>query len=125
MSGKDKNKKYRQAVTAILTHSRLEDAAKSLDVKYVTLWRWMQDSEMQGLLSEARRNLLIGTISGLQSAMGEAVTVLRQIIGDTGTPSNVKVSAARTVLDMGFKSLRTIEIEERIDRLENEINTRK
>jgi uncharacterized protein (UPF0147 family) len=124
MSGESKSKKYKQAVTAILTLARLEEAADSLGVKYVTLWRWMQDSEMQNLLSDARRNLLIGTISGLQAAMGEAVTVLKEILTDAKTPPNVKVSAARIILDMGFKSWSAIELEERMNRLEQALNIR-
>ena len=79
----------------------------------------------ENMLAEARRNLLTATISGLQTDMGEAVTVLKEIITDNTSPPNVKVSAARTILDMGFKSWSIIDFEERMNRIEEELKIKK
>jgi Terminase small subunit len=120
----EKERKYEEAVSAIMTTPHLQDATRMLGIDYSTLWRWLQDPDLQELLSLTRQCLMEGTISSLQSAMSEAIGTLRDLASDKNTPPASRVSAAKTIIDMAFKGWAVIDTEKRIREIEEKMSLR-
>ena len=99
-----------QAISALLLHATLSEAATALAVDESTLRRWLrEDTAFQTAYRDARRAVVQQAITQVQRATGEAVETLRNIMQDAEAPASSRVVAARVVLDM---SLHTIEIED-------------
>jgi hypothetical protein len=105
-------------VSAVLAHAQLKDAAASLKMSRVSLWRALQSPDVRELLAEAQKNLLAECINSLRGGMVEAAATLREILSDKKANPALKVSAARTLLEAGTKIITLGEIEARLCALE-------
>jgi hypothetical protein len=104
-------------VEAVLTHATLQTAAKALKVSYTTLWRRMQQPDVAERLREARKDAWGRAMGQLREAGPEAVAALRRTLREAESES-VTVSAARTVLEFGLRAVELVDIQERLDTLE-------
>jgi hypothetical protein len=57
-------------------------------------------------------------LAQLKNSMGEALAVLRDVMGCPENPPSARVAAARTLLDNAFKAVETTDILERLEALE-------
>src|ERR1043165_1854735 len=106
--------KQTRAMLALLQHPTLKEAAAAVGVGESTLWRWSQTPEFKAAYLDARREAVKQSIAHLQSATGEAVTCLRDVMKSTKASDAAKVSAARAVIEL---SLKAVEIEDLAERL--------
>jgi valyl-tRNA synthetase len=106
------------AIAALLTHSSVGEAAKAIDVSEMTLYRWMAEPGFAEEYRIARKEAVNHAIRQVQSAMTEAIETLRKIMNNEEIPPSTRVSAAKTILDNGFKAAELEEFGERIERLE-------
>ena len=86
--------KIEQAVSALLTCPRVEDAARHCGVSRTTLWRMSQDPDFQHRLNEARARLSEQIVISLQANTLDAVNTLRCIMFDKEAKASTKVAAA-------------------------------
>ena len=86
-----------------------------------TLFRWLQLDEFKQAFKTARRQVIDQTIAQIQSVMSEAVQTLLNIMSDGAAPASAKVSAARTLLDIGFKVVEIEELEGLIENIEKNL----
>jgi hypothetical protein len=110
--------KQARAVLALLEHPTLKDAAAAVGVGETTLWRWSQTPEFKATYMDARREAVRQSIAHLQSATGEAVTCLRDVMKSTKASDAAKVSAARAVLELAMKAVEIEDLAERLATLE-------
>jgi Helix-turn-helix of insertion element transposase len=110
--------KQTRALLALLEHPTLRDAAAAVGIGETTLWRWSQEPEFKTAYMSARREAVKQSIAHLQSATGEAVTCLRDVMKSTSASDAAKVSAARAVLEMAMKSVELEDLAERVKQLE-------
>lgn len=113
--------KQEQLIIALMNEPTISQVAKRLKVNESTIFRMMQDESFKVKYREARRQLLYNSISQLQAISGEAVQTLRTIMNDGEVSPAVRVSAAKSILDMSLKAAEVEEIAERVDRIEEEI----
>jgi putative insertion element HTH domain-containing protein len=111
--------KQQQAVLALLTQPKLDEAAKSVGVSAVTLWRWTKRPEFQEEYRAARRQVVEGALAGLQQVAAEAVEALRRNL-QSGVPS-VEVRAALGILGQALRATELLAVEERLDALERQL----
>lgn len=83
-----------------------------------TIFRWLADEAFSAAYQTARGQLLESTLTALQSASVEAVNVLREVMTDASLNAFARVSAAKAVLEMGFKAREVLEVEARLSALE-------
>jgi ribosomal protein S11 len=69
----------------------------------------------------ARRQVVDQTIAQIQSVLAEAVQTLLNVMSDVTTPASAKVSAARALLDIGFKVVEIEDLESRIEKIEKNL----
>jgi hypothetical protein len=116
--GEKLTRKQEQAIAALLKHPTVPEAAQECGVSEVTLWRWMQVPEFNAAYRTARGALLETAITNLQRSCGKAVTVLTTIMEDASAPASSRVTAAVKVLELTLKARQELEIEERLQALE-------
>jgi hypothetical protein len=107
-----------QAIAALLTQPRIEEAARSIDVAPKTLLRWMQVPEFQKAYREARRAAFGQAIARLQQGTSAAATTLLKTMIDPGTPASVRVRAAEAIFNHAAKAIEIEDIEARVSELE-------
>jgi uncharacterized protein YggE len=105
-------------LAALLSESTVQDAAAKAGITARTGHRYLATEEFQKAYKLARKEAVNHAIQMVQSAMTEAIVTLRTIMTDPETPATVRVSAARTILDNGFKAAELEEFGDRIERLE-------
>jgi hypothetical protein len=119
--GKGLSGKKTKAITALLFHKTLNDAAASVNISDVTLWRWLQEADFKEAYSEARSQLVRQAIGHIQKASSEAVQVLREVMLGRESPSSSRVAAAKAVLDTALKAVEVESLEVRISVLETQL----
>lgn len=109
----------RRAVTAVLTHARLDEAAAACGISPQTLRRWRATEAFAQAVRAAARTADREAVDGLLAAQVDAVATMRQAMGDTSSPA-VRLRAAIAVLDAGQRA-RGTDLDDRIDDLERRI----
>ena len=115
-AGAQLDRKKQAAISALLTHPSIEKAALAAGVSEKTLWRWLQLPEFSEAYQQARDQVLEQTLSLLHKATGGAVAALVRNL-KCGTPG-VEVRAAVAVLDQTFKARELLEMEKRLQYVE-------
>ena len=117
--GEKLGRKQELAIIALLNQPTVEEAAQAVGLSQVTLWRWMQLDDFRAQYRAARRQALENGIARLQGTTGEAVGALRRNLA-CGAPS-VEVRAAQVILEQAAKGVELIELEARIEALEQQL----
>jgi hypothetical protein len=110
--------KMEAAIAALLTSPNLAEAAKAAGIGESTLKRWLKDETFSARYREERARLLENTTTLLRSKSMDAVTVLVNLSNNRLTPPAVRVSAARSIIALGFAA-EMCELEERLAQLED------
>ncbi len=115
------DRKQQEAIAALITHSSIVAAAKACDLGESTLRRWLQTEAFQQAYTQARQQILTTAISGLFEVSHLAVHTLRDLLTDKQEPAFVRLAAARTALQLGFKGAEWITLEQRVASLETSL----
>jgi hypothetical protein len=108
--------KQEAAIFALLESQTLEDAAQSVGISRTSLWAWMKIEPFQTRLTDARAELFREGMSALKGSMSKAAAVLTKLMDSRS--ENVRRLAASAILALGLKANESLEIEERLSRLE-------
>ena len=119
--GQKLGRKKEQAIAALLYQPSIGAAAKAVGVGEKTLFRWLQLDEFKRAYKAARRQVIDQTVAQIQSSMSEAVQTLLDVMSDSAAPPSAKVSAARALLDLGFKVIQIEDLENRIEKIERNL----
>jgi uncharacterized protein (UPF0147 family) len=103
----------------------IQQAAKVAGIGEVTLWRWLQIPEFKEAYREAKKKTVSQAINRLQQLTGEAVETLRTIMNDNENPSNVRVTAAKTIIEQSIKATELEELLRRVEELEKIVTAKK
>lgn len=109
-------------VAALVSTPSLAEAAKQAGISEVTLWRRMQEPDVQAAYRAARRQLVEHSLAQVQSATSEAVETLRRNL--TSASDAVQVRAAVAILDHAARGVELMDLEERIARIEEALAQR-
>jgi hypothetical protein len=116
--------KKEQAVAALLSEPGVPQAAEKAGVAERTLYRWIQLEDFRMEFLTAKRRVVEQAVARCQKGMGTAVYTLEGIMTDSEAPASARVSAARTMLDLGMKAIEIEDLAERIARLEKALEMR-
>ena len=108
--------KQEAAIFALLEAGTIESAALSVGVSRTSLWAWMKIEPFRNRLTDARAELFREGMSALKGSMSKAAGVLVKLMDSKS--ENVRRLAASAILGLGLKANETVEIEERLSRLE-------
>lgn len=109
-----------RAITALLTNSRIGDAAKSAGISERTISRWLSDAQFTSALQRAQCDTIAGTVRRLASLTDKAVSSIAKYL-DHEQPY-VAMRAADLLLRHWHELHELHELEQRITALESEVN---
>lgn len=107
-----------RAIAALIASPTIREAADSLGLNEVTLYRWMREAEFQAAYRQARREVVAQAVARLQEACSTAVSTLIDVMGDGEASSSSRVTAARSVLELAFRAVEIEDLEARVTALE-------
>jgi hypothetical protein len=110
--------KMQQAITALLSHRSIEEAAREVGISPNTLVRWMKEPEFQAACLEVRRTVFSHAVGRLQDAAGAAATTVLKIMLDANAPAATRLRAAEVVLEQAAKAGEMEDVQDRVARLE-------
>lgn len=105
-------------ISALLSCPTLEAAAQQCKLSIRQLYERRQNPDFVRKLTEAQTEALATTTRYLQKATGSAANVLVDIAESLGRPAQVRISAARAVLDMAAKYTEAVDVQARLEALE-------
>ncbi len=106
---------------ALLSSPTIKHAAHIANVGEATIFRWLKLPEFETAYREARKEVLNQATARLQNITSEAVDTLQKLMNDDETPPVNRISAAKIILDLSYKSFEIDELTNRLIRLENEV----
>lgn len=108
--------KQEAAILALLESPTLEGAARIGGVSRGSLWAWMKAEPFKGKLTAARGELFRENIAGLKATLSGATAKLAALL--SSKDEGVRRLAASTLWSLSLKANETLDIEERLLRLE-------
>ena len=111
-----------EIILALLTSPTLEMAARQCRLSVRQLYERRQDPTFVDKLRQAQTEALENTTRFLQAATGTAARVLAEIAESPGRPAQVRISAAKSILDMAVRYTETVDLQARLDALERQFS---
>ena len=103
---------------ALLEGGTTKEAYQKAGLPARTAYNYLKDETFKKELQARRNEVLSDSIHHLQANLATCTRVLMEIVTDAGTPASVKVQAINSVFS-NYKNLsETIELRERIEKLE-------
>lgn len=119
--------KQARAVEAMMTEPTIRGAAEKAGIGHATIYRWLGDPAFVEALREVRSQAFERTMTLLAAAAEKAVEVLREILGDdeaaVRASAAIRIRAARCSLDGMLRAHALIETEERLRRIEEQMES--
>lgn len=109
-----------RALIALLNTKSIREAAKASRLSEETLFRFLRDSDFLIEYREARRRSVENAIGIIQQSTSEAAETLTRNL-HCENPA-VEVRTAQIILDNAIKGIETMDILERLARLEENAN---
>lgn len=110
--------KQQKALVALLTQPTKEKAATAAGITSKTLRSYLDDSEFRAEYRKAFSELVEDATRKVQQTLDPAVAVLREVMENDSENGQVRVSAARSVLEYGLKMTEQTDILNRLQELE-------
>lgn len=85
----------------LLTYPTNKEAAEKSGVSITTLYRLKKDSNFQEVLQTVKNNIFQEAMQKAQGYCLESLEVLREVMNDKAATDSSRVSAARTILELG------------------------
>ena len=119
--GEKLSRNQERAISALLVHPTMTQAADAAGIGEVTLWRWLRIPTFKEQYRLARREAVSQAVGQLQAACSVAVVALTDISKDVTCPASARVSAAKTVLEMALKGVELEDLAVRVEDLEQQV----
>lgn len=110
--------KQQKALVALLTQPTKEKAATAAGITSKTLRSYLDNPEFRAEYRKAFSELVEDAARKVQQTLDPAVAVLREVMENDSENGQVRVSAARSVLEYGLKMTEQTDILNRLQELE-------
>ncbi|MBP2639693.1 MAG: phage protein [Firmicutes bacterium] len=116
--GEKFTRKQEVAIVALLMAPNIAEAAKQTGISESTLWRWLQNESFQQRYRKVKSAALGQAVAQIHAAASSAALTLKDIACSEENPASSRVSAAKSILELAFKSHETEDLEYRMAELE-------
>ena len=110
--------KKRQFVDALISGSDLATACAAAGRSERTGYRWLADSDVRAVLSEAQTVRLRLLASRVVELASQGLDVLGEILDQPAAPAYVRVAAAKSAIDAALRIYEFVSLEDRIVAIE-------
>lgn len=112
--------KQEKLIGLLLTERTIDAACQKAKVNAATYWRWMKDDDFLREYRRMRRGILENTVAKLQSSTYQAIDTLERNLNCENPASEIR--AAQIILEQSLKGLELLDVENRLENLEEIIN---
>lgn len=110
--------KMQKALLALLTSPTKEQAAATAGITPKTLRSYLDNPEFQAEYRAAFSDLVRDAVRQAQKSLSPALDTLNDIMQDDDQNGQIRVSAARSLLEFGLKATEQLDIVDRLEALE-------
>lgn len=110
--------KMQKALLALLTSSTKEQAAAAAGITPKTLRSYLDNPEFQAEYRAAFSDLVRDAVRQAQKSLSPALKTLNDIMRNDDQNGQIRVSAARSLLEFGLKATEQLDIVDRLEKLE-------
>lgn len=110
--------KMQKALLALLSEPTKEKAAATAGITSKTLRKFLDDPEFQKEYRSAFSNMVSDAVRQAQKALSPALATLEEIMKDDEQNGQIRVSAARSLLEFSLKATEQLDILDRLTELE-------
>jgi len=107
-----------RAIQALLTCPTQAAAAQAAGIGLTTLKRYLSDDEFQREYQQAISGLITGAAAQAKQSLSPALSTLREVMESEDQNGQIRVSAARSLLEYGLKLTEQADILDRLESLE-------
>lgn len=115
-----KNSRQDAAIAALVSNPTVREASKVSGIPERTLWRYLGQEDFTTRLEEERSKLVSDATERLKSKLAAATSAIAEVMEDQDAPPQVRVNAARTILEFSLKYVEVSDIVRRLDELERQ-----
>jgi len=112
------NSKTELIINALLTYPTIRETAQALKMPESTIYNYLRNPEFKEKYNQAKSDLLLQSTAFLQAKIAEATATITEIMNNTESPPQVRITACRTVLEYALKLTEQGEIIQRLETLE-------
>lgn len=105
---------------ALACGATVENAARKAGVSERTVYRRLDDPAFRGRIEQLRIDMVQGAVSMLTAAALESVKTMLEL-QNGNTPPGVRLGAARAIMELGVKMREALELEKRLQALEEQM----
>lgn len=116
------NSKKQQAMHALLSYPTIRDASKACGIAERTIYGYLSEPDFKAEYDAQRRKLVEAACGALQGRIGTAVDTIAELMDCPSVPPQVKLGAARAILEFGIKTVEILDIMPRLEALEEAQN---
>ncbi|MCL2035437.1 MAG: hypothetical protein FWG94_12020 [Oscillospiraceae bacterium] len=113
-----KNSKRELLLSALLTSPTIKAAAESVGIPETTAYNWLRKPEFADEYKQRKRQAVAEASDYLQSRISAATQIVDGIMSDTAIAPQVRLNAAKTIIETAYKVIEQAEIIARIEALE-------
>ena len=107
-----------KALSALMTEPNVGKAAIAAEVPERTLRAWLKKPDFDAAYRAARRESVQQATARLQYASSAAVSVLCQLMTRDTVHASIRLSAAKTILELSIKAIEIDDLAARLEALE-------
>lgn len=119
--GEKLSRNQERVIVALLNHTSVAKASGAAGIGEVTIYRWLKDDGFNSAYRDARRQVVQQGIVKILKSIAAAVTTLTEIMENKEAPASSRVSAAKTILEIGVRATELESLEFRVAELEKMI----
>lgn len=114
----DKTERQHNAIPILLTARTREEACQLIGISRQSLYSWFKEEEFMRMYRAAQRDLYDAAMNLMLDKLHRAVEYLNGVIEDADAPHQVKIQAAKIVVERCTAVADSADLEERIWELE-------
>ena len=111
--------KQHKLIAFLLIERTAEEACNKSQVAVSTYWRWMKEERFLLEFRRARRGIIENTVAKLQRMTIEALETLEKNLHCENPAAEIR--AAQIILEQGFRGVELLDIENRLEYLEENL----
>ena len=120
LKNKEPTNKQLNFMFALLSEPTTIQAYQKANISEKTAYVWLKDTDFQMYFKQLRLDFIKNTTAKLQANTTRAVDTLVNIMENENLSALTRVQSARTILEFAYKGVEIEDIQERLDKLEEQ-----
>lgn len=109
---------------ALLECASVDESCNKAGINRTTGYKYLKDPVFMAEYRSLRREAMQQTTARLQKVSEEAVAVLTEIMNDREAPAASRVTSAKNVLDVAYRSIELDDIQGQLEELQRVVGDR-